>query len=473
MNQFVDKYFSILKDHFEDAIRIAAAHKFRREKYLPKLNKIYGRTIAMSMLESLHTELKDLDWKNQEKLINRKGGINVNYVGSEYLNKRNVASISEFLRKSCLYADSIIVQDNIFQQLLHWKQNQRRYWDFNYIIDYSIEMIRLEHLFSDDTENAICVLAPPNKWIIENNNLDDTHYQLMCKSTTIYANEELNKQFSNIEELREFLCNIKDDNHFFNLIKSKKLYSQDDTPISKKYLEDIHRMKESYDYKDDKSLVYETFLHAQNSGRISDLLINGRLGTTPVTDYKTTWNSIKWLIEHDNSEIFKHLKEKIVTKDVGIINALQQEELNWLGNIPINKIKIMRERGELGDLRHLLSDNIHTIENVSDEEFVEVGKKVKYNIEQAMRKHSAKVQDLNEKYRRRYNIGIGSVIVAGTLGVTSALFPPFAVAAGIAAGLTGSGGSFITVKGYMEKREEINELKRKPVAMLFDAKQKK
>ena len=154
-----------------------------------------------------------------------------------------------------------------------------------------------------------------------------------------------------------------------------------------------------------------------------------------------------------------------------IINALQQKDLRWLGEVPINKIKMLRERGELADLRDLLSRNIENVENVSDEEFIEVGNQVKYNIEQAMKKHSTDIQDLNEKYRLKYQLGSVSTIVSGTMGFVAAAYPPLALAAGVVSAIAGSG-SIITAKDFLEKREKMKELQRKPVAMLFDAKQK-
>ena len=88
-----------------------------------------------------------------------------------------------------------------------------------------------------------------------------------------------------------------------------------------------------------------------------------------------------------------------------------------------------------------------------------------------MLKHSADVQDLNEKYRLKYQLGSVSTIVSGTMGFVAAAYPPLALAAGVVSAIAGSG-SIITAKDFLEKREKMKELQRKPVAMLFDAKQK-
>ncbi|MBK5133708.1 hypothetical protein JJE00_04680 [Candidatus Bathyarchaeota archaeon] len=55
--------------------------------------------------------------------------------------------------------------------------------------------------------------------------------------------------------------------------------------------------------------------------------------------------------------------------------------------------------------------------------------------------------------------------------IISTVFPPLAIAAGIVSGFAG-GVSILSLKDLIEKRETIEELQRKPVAMLFDAKQK-
>jgi hypothetical protein len=175
-----------------------------------------------------------------------------------------------------------------------------------------------------------------------------------------------------------------------------------------------------------------------------------------------------WLFKQDNYEILKQLSNETMLKRMGIIYALQQEKLNWLGNVPLSGIKALRERGEMNDIREVLGKNITEIQSASDDNFEEIGLQVKYNIEQAMIKHSAQVKDLSEKYKRMLGFGVGeagTIAASGTLNFIASPYPPIAMAAGIVLGL---GFSIKTCKEYLSWRSKLKELRTKPVALLFD-----
>ena len=372
-----------------------------------------------------------------------------------------------------MYADTVVLEDQIVNQLMSFRNGSRTgvRIDFHYIIDYAIEYFTLEHLFTSDSGTPICELAPASLWSLDQNNLRDTAWNLTCEATTAYASELFGKTFSSIDELRKLLSEIKDDNQFFSLIgKTQKLVSQDGVKISPEYLQRFRRISKLR-VPEELDSLYEAVLHTQNSVRVNDLIYNGLPRSIPVTNYRAVLNSITWLMKHDNEKVFANLQKKIFSKGALIISSLQQEDLKWLGNVPINKIRELREKGELADLRDFIGRDIENIVNASDEDFIEVGNQVKYNIDNALKKHDAQIKDLNEKYRRSYHLDIAQIAVSGTIGFVSAAFQPFASATGILSTISIVSPSVIgTVRDYLNKRNEFKDLKRKPVAILFDAK---
>jgi hypothetical protein len=471
LDTVIDKYFSILKDYFGEAFKIASRNKFRKEKYRPVLRRIYDGNLIVSTFGTLFDDLKNLDWRSQETAIRNSRGIKATYVGSEYGYQKPAWSTSEFLRKSCLYVDTIILEDQVLNQLVSLRGSDRfvSRIDFHYVVDFVIEYLTLEHLFKADSGTPLCTLAPASLWVLEQNNLSDATWNLSSQTTAAYASELLGRTFSSIEDLQKFLSKIKNDSEFLSLIQStQKLVAQNDRKISLEYIQEIHNLnKQIYGNALSSGEVYEAILRMP-SHRIYDLLYNGRLMSIPVTDYKATWNSLIWLMKHDNANVFSNLKKRVFSKDALVISALQQEDLRWLGNVPMNKIGELRERGELADLRDLIGKNIINVENASDEEFVEVGNQVKYNIEQAIRKHNTQVGILNERYRTKYEID-ASLVVSGAMGIFATCYLSIPYAAGIITSITGGCG-LKTLNDYLEQREKVKELKTKPVAMLFDAK---
>lgn len=116
------------------------------------------------------------------------------------------------------------------------------------------------------------------------------------------------------------------------MVGNSTLLAQDDSIITSRELESLRSLKGAK-YGDflDESSIYETVLHNQYSVRVKDLMYNGLINSIPISDFKAVWNSLTWLINHDNEKIFQKLKPKLLSKDQALIFALQQEDLKcWV-----------------------------------------------------------------------------------------------------------------------------------------------
>ena len=120
MNRVIDKYFAVLKDYFGEALKIASKSRFLRLDYLKTLGTIYGDNdvVLGSILDSLYDELASLDWASQEKSVQQIDGLKVSYIGSTYVWLRHVSTTSDFLRKTALYADTIVFKDDVLSELI-------------------------------------------------------------------------------------------------------------------------------------------------------------------------------------------------------------------------------------------------------------------------------------------------------------------------------------------------------------------
>ncbi|MCW4019237.1 MAG: hypothetical protein NWF00_11265 [Candidatus Bathyarchaeota archaeon] len=472
MKSITEKYFSILKDYFGEAFKIASSQGFDSRKYTPILNEIYDWKLAEAIMDSMYDELSKLDWDCQLLTIDKVPGLKASYMGKGFSYLRPVTETSDFLRKTALYADTIIVKDDVLTALSGWKNNflESRF-AFSYLTQTVIDNLALEKLFLPNSDQQICALSPSFWWFAKKNNLFDETSNIALESTVLFASHVFGKKFQNIEDLQKFLSSIRSWNEFLRLAVNHRIITNPNgTQMSNEDFRNMQISNQTGFIGSTTFSVYETILRSPNSSITMDLMYMGRLRSVLASNLKGQWNHLSWLIRNQNEEIREKLGKQALSKDELVINALQQKELKWLGNVPIEKIEEIREKGELQELRTLLNQNIKELENSKDEEFLEVGCQVKYNIEQAMKKHAADTKNLNEKYRIKFALGKASIVVSGTLGVLSAAYPPIAVAAGVLSATVGGGSIINTVNDYIDKREEVKELKRKPVAMLFDAK---
>ncbi|MDH5447608.1 MAG: hypothetical protein OEX01_01195 [Candidatus Bathyarchaeota archaeon] len=473
MSTTTERYFSILKDYFSDLEKWASKKRYTDLELSRAINTLYSPTMMKTTIESLFQELSKLRWSTQASNVAKLGGLKATYLGEVYAYKRSSLETFDYLKKMGLYSDTIIFNDPILSEALTFEKRQTgEVTSFHLVAHWAHRLLAIEDLFRSELNTPICTLAPSYVFSLEKEGiLESTDCFLRETVTPLLASDIFQHEFRSLQELMEFLSHIKSFDEFISLTKKPELLViPEGDPVDENYLQSLREYYESK-YNSAFSLLdsFYLLLRGRQAMLTYDLIVNGKIAPNFITDFKGVLNYFLWQAKNDNELVFKHLEKRPLSKDMLILNALQQEELKWLGNVPLNKLKKMRERGELQEMRDFLRQNVKNIHNVSDEEFVEVGRQVKYNLEEAFKRHDSEVKGLNEKYKRRYAIGRASVVVSGSLGVISTLYPPLALAASVASTIIGSGSLMQMVKAFISKREQLEALQKKPVAMLFDA----
>lgn len=178
----IDKYFSILHDYFDEAYTIASKDKFVLSRYDEKLNAIYNdQSIYNPLLESLFSELRAINWDAQQIEVNNIKGYKVGYAGSVFSYLNHSSTQKEFIKKAGLYADTIVIEENIFNTLFGYVGKTGstdfpvKY--FQGVLYTAIEMLSIEELFK--TTEPICALNSPLLYEIKKHDLFSSFGTLM------------------------------------------------------------------------------------------------------------------------------------------------------------------------------------------------------------------------------------------------------------------------------------------------------
>lgn len=473
MSKTTERYFSILKDYFSDLQKWASKKRYSELEFYLAINDLYSPTMMKTTMESLFQELSKLEWNTQASNIARLGGLKTAYLGNIYSIRRSSLETFDYLKRVGLYSDTIIVNDPILSELLTLEKRQTgEIASFLPVAYWARHLLAIEDLFSSDLNTPICTLAPSHVFSLEREGiLESTDCFLDETVARLFASDIFQYEFRSKQELMDFLSHLKNFDEFITLAKKRELLvNPEGEPVDEKFLQEL---RENWEHKYNRALSFPDSLYMLLRGRQTmltyDLVVNGKIASNFITDFKGIFSHFLWQAKNDNKLVFDHLEKKPLSKDMLILNALQLEELKWLGNIPLGKLKKMRERGELQEMRDVLRQNVKDIHDVNDEEFVEVGRQVKYNLEEAFKRHDSNVKELNEKFKRRYAISGATVVVSGSLGMVSALFPPLTLAISVVSSILGSESLMQMVKNFLSKREQLQALQKKPVAMLFDA----
>jgi len=476
MSSIEEKYFLILKDYFSDLVKWNEKKGKQGIDPIREIYKIYSPELMKSVLESLTDDLLNLNWDAQVNKLKKIGGLKTSYLGDAFSYQKKPTQTFDFLKKTSLYADTSIIKDSILSEALAYKKRESgEALSFSFIAKHALNIMKIEELFSSDLDPPICVLAPSSVLTLKNEGIwESTDNLINDKLVPFYVSEILGRSFESSEDLREYLEKFKSFEDFNSVLKKSNVVFEDSDGKQVAIKEKFSTIKGYYEQKYEISLPLSRALFLLLRSRYSwvpyELISTRNLTSSYVTDFRGLWNSYVNFLKKDNELINEYLDAKFVTKDTLIIQALQQQDFSWLGSIPLDKIKKLREMGELGEIREFLGKNIEEIKNAKDADFAEIVPQINYSLNERFKKHKHEVKRLDKIFRKKYKINVSTLVVSGSLAIASAIYPPIASFAGVSSSLFGGYSIFGLIRDFFDKREKLESLQQKPIAMLFDAK---
>jgi hypothetical protein len=455
-----EKYFQILDDYFGIHYEEMKRKQQTAEEATNAILRMYNPELADSVLETLGEELAHLDWSGAESSVSGQGGVKAYVEGAV----DTLASRKPIQRLS-LYADTVVISRPL-QVLKTRQQEWRPTVLLGPIVFDALNLLQLKDLFLADVTPPIAVLVRPLAYATpESSKICD---DMMKQDTLTMCSEIFNREFSSVEELRAFVLKHESLGKLCKSAKNPGLFTREED-FSRFLIDEVRNhmntlyrgIPDRFTGPEDPRLLVEgiTAISGPLGIANSQLLSCGCLGAQPTADDYERWRFLIWKFRHDSETVADRLKK--TTKDSLVMNALQLDGFSWLGNVPIEGIIRMREEGELQNIRDTLSRGIERIEEVSDEDFAAVTRQVGYNLDQEFKRHKAQLKMMDERIRRSYKFNLASLTVGGSIAVMSAMYPPLA----ILASFLGSA----SVYDLLKERSKRNELKRKPVALLFAA----
>ena len=469
IRKFHEKYFEIIEDYFG-----IHYEKMRREgQTIPKATREalrpYNKTLAASVCDTLFDELNRLEWNSIENYLRQHRGIKALFeapIGSLFS--------QNLFRRVSLYADTIVFSGTLLQSRKERFMSLKPVSRIWHVIGSSLALLEMKNLFLADVTPPIVTLASPPAF--SNPETVESWKELYQRDGLGLCSDVFGKRFSSTTEIHKFILKQKTLDDLCKKIKSAEFFASYGSSFRQEVelmMRTVYAVMPDYyiGFKDPDLLVDAILnLMLGMMGLANSQLIScGSLRAELVADRQRAWRFLTWKLDHDNRFLAEKLKLEGFPRDSLVLNTLQLDSFKWLGDVPFDGIVRMREEGELQNLRDILRNGVKEIETVNDEDFLEVTRQVSYNLNQAFKRHGAQVKRLDEKYRRKYSIDATTLVVGGSIGMVSALFPPLAMVVGILGGVIGGGGIMQIVRHIEEERIERIELQRKPIGLLFRA----
>jgi len=296
--------------------------------------------------------------------------------------------LENFVKKSALYVDSIILPDPIFNLAVVQKQIclDKKYY-LQKLIRHVFNIWKLKDLILFNLNKKIIFILPINLQLIntkDRERLISTGNQRLIE----YVSKIFNKDFKNVEDWLKILEKEATTQSILEKIKRPDLLPN----IFRSY-ESLHQFLLDFSntgrfakLKGNESIgwyfaIYlnSQFIRVQEHKYFCDVL-----GAEPIYDYELPW-------------FFFNYEVGGVDMDAAIANALQKERFNWINRVPLPAIKILREENQLDYIREVLRKGITDLKAKKDTDLVVVAQQIEKNLQNAFKRQNNEINILQKK----------------------------------------------------------------------------
>jgi hypothetical protein len=189
---------------------------------------------------------------------------------------------------------------------------------------------------------------------------------------------------------------------------------------------------------------------------------------TPIIDAPTSWQYFVWKLEYDALR----MEEKTNTTGLHVLRGLQalgENQMKWLGRVPIDALIEMRQTGAISEIRSILANGIDNLAKANLTDFQLTTNQILKNVQDAFDKHNANIDELTKKTWKFAGHDITSMLVVGSLAVAAAATqqPFWGIAAYAADQLLDAPKLKSLPKSIKDLITQSQQLKKSPVGLLF------
>ncbi|HVP92175.1 MAG TPA: hypothetical protein VMS94_00380 [Acidobacteriota bacterium] len=467
MNTYIsnihEKYFELLHDYFGSIYRTSPS-KDPHKAGVHFANLGLSGKILHDVFPDLRVALMKL-WaanaKNLYATIKDLPGLKTCYSGDI-----SPSECFDLISRTGLYIDTTLIPDPLMKLLNIPTEMIRERHLVYYVVKHTFNILNSQQFFQSDTEVPISVIYPLEFYF-------DERRRRRCveeaySDTRDYFEELFGKTIKNDAELDDIL------NQDLKTLASKIKRPQILVP----YLQDVDNISKGLEEgAKEISTVGVLPVEGKSAGSCLKIYVNGKLlglsdclvdcvsfDAKPLFDAPRSWSMLRWKLQKDTLRTVGRIG---IDPSTAVINALQLDNFEWLGNVPLDKLVLMRKNNEMQELRELLKNEVSEIHECNRGELEIVAKRVQSNLTRAFENHEKEIRDIENEYKKSYRVA-GSLITTGTIASIAGLFwPPAALAL-----ILGGGGLIDLKKIYTDHKEKILEMTNRPVGIMFAAKQR-
>ncbi len=471
LKKIQEKYFDILEDYFGQYYNYTLKKDLNLLEFY-KFNKrvpIFGEGILFDFYQ-LGNELEKL-WKNNSNAIKNEicnmGGLKTYYYPHYFsLIEETIGKKKPSILDLALYSDSIFIEDPIFRRVtdIDLFRHELSY-RYNQILGYSFQLFKLKDVIFADLDQPIIGIVPTQiKYLFGGEN----HNAIVDLEAVNFFNRNLKIEFNSFDDVLNYLENYKIENYE----DYEKIFKKSG-PNARKLVKNVSlylkHIQNQHDIIPPKYMIFDFLLNIGVTNAFDKILYTNakHLDSIPIYNTKELWIKSIESMKNDQILLNNKIKNKI-PKESLLINILNNKNFNFLNNVTPDLLIKLRKEGELQNIRNFMFENLNKIQGLENENISEIIKDFKYNLQEAMKRHSAEIRNIKKRYIRNIKVKTSQAFLSGTLSIMAFYYPPIILLGSILGATT-----FKEIIDILnEKNIKIEDLSKKPIGILYNISEK-
>lgn len=387
-------YFDLIDSYFGSIKKYLKEGKYSHERLGKEISSYpFISDLVLDATSDIGDDIFTF-WKQNHKTITSylNGSKNLKCL---YSGDLSPVDIDSFVKRSGLYVDTVIIPDPLMNIATFMKPafaDKKLYLDK--LIRHVFNIARLKDLILSSAKENIVLLFPTNIQTLSSNDQKQIFSDAESKYLE-YFTKLLDRKFTSRDEVvtfiksyqttQDFFKNIKNITMLPGMINNPKLF---DEKMGEMFVLDrkfnIPKYKNIYEAFG--IYVFTQFLRVQEHKYYCKQLI-----AEPIYDYELPWSFLNF--DLGGQDI-----------DPAILNALQAKEFEWIGNVPFEALKVLREQGEMEYMRSVLRNGISSMQSKTDQDLTKTVNQLQKNLSEAFKKQKSDVKKLRQLVSRILNV---------------------------------------------------------------------
>jgi hypothetical protein len=293
--------------------------------------------------------------------------------------------LENFVKKSALYLDTVIIADPILNLTLmqeHYVENKKYY--LSKLLRHVFNIFRMKDLLTSNSNECTVAVLPTTFQILGANERKNLFDQANSSFIT-YFNSLFGKELQTIENIFSFAADLSTSDQILSSIRNVEFLP--------------NKFKNSVDLSDflgnfsnphgassveSKGMGWDFCLYIQSQFvRVQEhIYFCKRMNAEPIYDYELPWFWFNYEMGGLNM-------------DAAIANSLQQEKFKWITKVPLEAITVFRGEKRLEYMRSILRQSLHDLKTRTDDVgMTHTCEQIESNLNEAFARQNSEIRAL-------------------------------------------------------------------------------